>query len=416
MSYEAQKALIGSLLLDSSCIEKVYQVLSPEKFSDEYLGKIYYEIKKAYDNGNQIDVNILSFKLGDIVGINTLLAQCLESVVTSTNIEEYADIINKEYKARRFGELINVNPNPETIMDQIQTLETELQDLQSDKVTSEKTIEQLANECETKTGNENVEQGINTGFESIDKILQGMDDGDVSLIGARPAVGKTAFALNVAMNIAKSGKRVEFFSLEMSELQIYQRLLAIESELDLKRIRRAIKFNDEETEKFKSGNAKLKSLGNNLIINCEDDNVSDIGMSIKRNKVDIAIIDYLQLIKTGNRYKGNRYAEVGEVSRGLKSLAKKLNIPIVALCQLNRTVDEFKEPSMNELRESGDFEQDASQIILAWNKNEDRVKKGFKICKNRNSELGTVELEFDGKVMKFIDSEWKGTEEATPFD
>ena len=138
-------------------------------------------------------------------------------------------------------------------------------------------------------------------------------------------------------------------------------------------------------------------------------------MSLKRNKVDIAIIDYLQLIKPESRYKGNRYAEVGEVSRSLKKLSQKLDISIVALCQLNRTVDEFKEPSMNELRESGDFEQDASQIILLWNLDDKRERKGLKICKNRNGELGNCEMEFDGKTMKFIDSEWKGGEDS-PFD
>ena len=232
MSYEAQKAVIGTLLMDFKEIEKVYHILSPEKFSDEYLGKIYYEIKLAYDEGRNIDVNILTFRLGDLAGLNQLLVQCLDSIVTSNHIEEYADIINKDYKARRLGEILNVNPNPEKVMDQIQNLESQLQELQTDRQTAERSAEQLADEYEKQAFNDNVDLGIDSGFKSLDSKLMGMDSGDITLIGARPAVGKTAFALNMAINIAETGKRVEFFSLEMKDKQIYHRLVSFMSGIE----------------------------------------------------------------------------------------------------------------------------------------------------------------------------------------
>jgi replicative DNA helicase len=206
MDYEAQKSVIGSLLMDFSQMDKVYNTLSPEKFSDEYLGRVYHEMRQAYDNGSQIDINIITFKLGDIVGINSLLTQCIECVVTSTKIEEYAEIINKSYKARQLGKIMNFQPNPENIMDQLQELEIKVQALQSDTTDSAESISDMTEKYEQTHFVEDRSQGIDTGFSSVDKVLGGADGGDITIIGARPGVGKTAFALNVAENIAKQNK------------------------------------------------------------------------------------------------------------------------------------------------------------------------------------------------------------------
>jgi replicative DNA helicase len=415
MDYEAQKSVIGSLLMDFSQMDKVYNTLSPEKFSDEYLGRIYHEMRQAYDNGSQIDINIITFKLGDIVGINSLLTQCIECVVTSTKIEEYAEIINKSYKARQLGEIMNFQPNPENIMDQLQELEIKVQALQSETTDSAESISDMTEKYEQTHFVEDRSQGIDTGFSSVDKVLGGADGGDITIIGARPGVGKTAFALNVAENIAKQNKRVTLFSLEMTKEQLYERMLATESGLEMNRIRRALRFNANEEEKFRKGNEKLKSLDDRLMITDDVFKVSEMGFILKRNKSDIAVIDYLQLITPEGVYKGNRYAEVGEISHSLKRMAKKLKIPVIVLCQLNRVTDEHKEPTSSELRESGDIEQDASQIILLWNKTEDKTQKGIKVAKNRNGEVGNVTMEFDGKHMRFIDKGDWHEEDETPF-
>lgn len=416
MDYEAQLAVIGSLLMDISQIEKVYTVLTPDKFSDEYLGRIYYEIKKSYDEGKSADLNILTFKLGDIVGINALLNKCLESVVTSTKIDEYADIINRSYITRMSEEIMNAQLKPSTIYEQLEEISEKIQELKSGKEEETVTGSELIQKHKEGRFTEARDQGIQTGFPSVDETLMGMDKKDVVIIGARPAVGKTAFAMNMARNIAKSGKKVEFFSLEMDDGQIYDRLISLESDIELKRIRRAIRFNENEEEKFRKGNERVREYGDNLLITCDVDTIPEMQMNLKKHKADIAIIDYLQLVSPGSRYKGVRYAEVGEISRGLKRMARKLKIPVVALCQLNRSLDETKEPSMNELRESGDIEQDASQIILLWNKTEDKKTKGIKIAKNRNGELGTIVLEYDGSRTKFIDKGDFNDADETPFE
>ena len=236
-----------------------------------------------------------------------------------------------------------------------------------------------------------------------------MDKGDVVLVAARPAVGKTAFATQIALNTSKT-HCTALISLEMTNEQLYDRIIASESGIELNRIRRACNTNSTEWDIFESAN---ESLGKKKLVLVDDiTTVSEMYMFLKRKGAEIAVIDYAQLIKPESRYKGNRYAEVGDISHGIKQMAKKLNIPIVLLTQLNRVADETKEPTMAEIRESGDFEQDASVIILLWNKTEDKKEKGVKVDKNRNGETGKITLNFDGRVMKF--TEFAKVEE-TPF-
>lgn len=416
MIFEVEKAIIGCLMMDINEIEKVYLNLTEEKFADPYMGRIYHEIRKAYDNGQGIDINTLVFALGDIPNVQPLIAECIESVSTSVGIERYAKLIIKDYKARTLGRILNFNPTAENVESQISDLMNKLEILEMDRQDTSKNAADLVKEYQPLRGVDTREQGIELGFRGIDEKIGGLDGGDICIIGARPAVGKTAFSVQVMMELAKKGKKVELISLEMTNEQIYDRIISYESGLELNRVRRALRFTDTEQTKIDKANKTLESLKDVLVFVDDIDNVTEMEISLKRHKPDVAIVDYVQLIKPESNYRGNRYAEVGAISHAMKKMAKKLKIPIILLCQLNRSFDETKEPSMTELRESGDLEQDASVICLLWNETEDKVTKGVKIDKSRSGKTGKISLVFEGSKMRFSESGSFTDAEEKPFE
>jgi replicative DNA helicase len=204
------------------------------------------------------------------------------------------------------------------------------------------------------------------------------------------------------IHLAMEGVSSVMFSLEMSLGEIYNRLAAYESGISQSRIQRSTSFNGMEPKYFDAGNEALRVLGKRMTF--YDDLYTVPEMRRASKGYEVVIIDYAQLIKPTGSYKGNRYAEVGEISHSLKRMAKELNVAVVLLAQLNRVSESTgtKEPNMSEIRESGDFEQDASQIILLWNLEEDGKTKGVKIAKNRHGERGKTRLTFDGAVNKFF--------------
>jgi replicative DNA helicase len=239
------------------------------------------------------------------------------------------------------------------------------------------------------------------------------------VIGARPSVGKSALVTQIATYMVKQGKRVGFYNLEMKDQQIYERLLAAESGIGIKRIKRALAFTGDEQERFDKANEVIRGY-KDLVINTGAKKISDIRAESRHMNYDIIIIDYMQLILPEDRYKGSRFAEVGQISHEIKALAMEFNIPVIALSQLNRlsAVKETKEPTMAELRESGDVEQDASIIMLMWNLTEDRTVKGLKVDKNRQGEVGKEKLNFEGNFMRFTEdsSEWTEAEDIPVFE
>lgn len=401
---DAERAVIGCLIMDIENMDKVYDSLSAQMFEDEKLGSVYQELRKAYDSDENVDITIIVSRLG-MIGIEEELAECVEKITMSVEIVKYADEVIKCYKARQLSKLIQFKPDGSVIDKQISDLETQLQVLSDGKKDNSMSIGDLAETYRGSRFIENRKQGIKTGISELDKIIQGMDDGDLILIASRPAVGKTAFGTQIALNTSKTVETA-LISLEMTNEQLYDRIIAHESGIELNRIRRACSCMPMERDMFEIANDSLKSKKLTLV---DDINtVSGIYAFLKRHRIRVAVIDYAQLIRPEGRYRGNRYAEVGEISHGLKNMAKKLNIPVILLTQLNRVADETKEPTMGEIRESGDFEQDASIIILLWNKSDDRTQKGVKVDKNRSGETGKIELFFDGKIMKF--SEYKKAE------
>ncbi len=221
------------------------------------------------------------------------------------------------------------------------------------------------------------------------------------VIGARPAVGKSAMITQILMSVGAAGKRVLFYNLEMRETQVYERMLSRQSKIKLNRIRRGRSFLGDERSRFDTANEELKKL--DIWISSGVKSVPEIRNECRNMGADCVVIDYLQLIKTDRRY-SNRSSEVGDISKSIKALAMELNTPVIVLSQLNRVseIRETKEPTMSELRESGDIEQDASIVLLLWNLDEnDRSRKGLKVEKNRQGQQAKLYLEFDGDSMEF---------------
>ena len=241
---------------------------------------------------------------------------------------------------------------------------------------------------------------IKTGFYKLDDALGGLEGGDVTIIAARPSVGKSAFVTQLIGFVASKFARVGYFNLEMNENQVYERFVARMSKLSLTRVRRAKQFLGGEEEAFEKANEVLSNY--DVVVSTGSKSVREIKSDCRHMKFDLIVIDYLQLIKADKSF-ANRASEVGEVSKAIKGLAMELNVPIILLSQLSRAVEsrDSKEPQLSDLRESGDIEQDASNVIFLWNLSDDKRCKGMSVAKNRQGELTKIGLEFDGEHMEF---------------
>lgn len=430
MSYLAEKGVIGALLLDNKSMDKIYGMIEADMFTNELLGRIFHEYQRAYDRGYELTMSMLEQNIkNDTFTSDVIMYEirgCMSEVFTSAKIIQDAMVVKNAYKAHRLNNLINtINCTPNGINEQIGAILKELEVLQSDRKTTSKTLAQIVAENKDNYFKKKEVKPLYLGFDTLDAMLGGLEGGDMIVIGARPSVGKSAFVTQVTSSLAKQGKRIGFFNLEMQNKQMYERFMVNESGIKLTRLRKAIRFLGDEQERFDKANERLSKAENIIITTEGNKSVAEIRAESRHMNYDIIIIDYLQLLKANTTYKGNRTAEVGEISRAIKNLAMELNIPIIALSQLNRVSEgrETKEPTMAELREAGNIEQDASVIMLMWNiDNEDKTKKGVKIEKNRQGECGKVVMKFNGESMQFEEttetvksaSEWKSNND-NPF-
>lgn len=432
MSYLAEQSVIGALFLDKNCMDEINNVLSSEMFTSEFLGRIYVEFQKAYDNRYEVNQALIVQKLCSdhypeyfiIDEIN----KCVVNTMTSVTVKSYADIIVNEYKARRLDNILGaIKVSPNDVNGQIGRIITDLEALQDGKNVESKSLPDIVKENKDKYFVDNEEAKIYIGFPKLDDLLGGLEGGDMIVIGARPGVGKSALVTQIATNLSNRGKNIGFYNLEMKEKQVYERFVVAHSGIGLTRLRRAKKFLGDEKERFDKANELLEKR-ENIVITTGSKAVSEIRSESRHMGYDIIIIDYLQLLKSDKEYRGNRYAEVGAISKAIKALAMELNIPIIALSQLNRASEarDTKEPTMAELREAGDIEQDASVIMLLWNlSQEDKSKKGCKVEKQRQGQTGKVVLNFNGDLMQFEETretvkeaqEWaKSKDDDCPFD
>lgn len=414
MNYESTAAeiqVIGSIIIRNECVDEI-NFLKPDMFESANFGRLYATAVKLIREGFAVDVPVLLENVVDDVypayAAQEDLKQCVLETGTSATVKRYARIIFDEYRKRIFHKALNsITGDRKRIDEEIQELSDVLDTIRISGDIGSKPLPQIVRENKERYFKETDKPKVMLGLPKLDDILGGLEGGDLILIGARPAVGKSAFATQITSHFAKIGKKVGYYNLEMQEKQVYERFVASRSGIELTRIRRAIAFQNDEEKRFREANEFLEQQ-TDIIISTGSKRISEIRADAKRQAFDVIIIDYMQLVKPDRTYGSNRYAEVGAISHAVKSLAMEMNIPVIGLCQLNRVSEarEDREPTMSELRESGDFEQDASVIMLLWNTDkDDRSKKCIKVDKSRQGKTGKVNLEFDGNTMRFTEED-----------
>ena len=403
----AEQGVIGCVLIDNNSLYDVYNKLKPEMFASEFAQDCYAEMIAMYDRGENVNILSLSQALEnrklDHDDIRACLKDCISSTPTSVMMKSYADSVIKMWRSRKANELFyHISFSPKDIDNTISEVLARLEELQANKEVSSKSLKQIVKENKENYFNENVGKNlVKTGFYKLDDCLGGLEGGDITIIGACPGVGKSAIVTQIIGQMAKKGYRVGYFNLEMNESQVYERFVSRLAELSLTRVRRAKSFLGGEEEAFNKANEEMA--GYDVIISTGSKSVSEVKAESRHQRFDVIVIDYLQLIKADSRY-ANRASEVGDISKSIKGMASELHVPIILLSQLNRVSEskETKEPTMAELRESGDIEQDASNIILMWNvSDKNRSFKGLKVEKQRQGETMKEGLQFDGEHMSF---------------
>ena len=387
--------------------------LKPEHFANELLGKVFGFFLEASENGRAENYFTISEKLKDIESIpqedvQGYITQLFKDNVTSVSFVPCAKNVVTEYRKRTAISLLNHTQfSFDGLDNELSEVIEELSALRS--MTAEETGVSLAEMAEMYADSYpkgDDDNSIGTGIEDLDTILGGTQGGDLCFIGARPSAGKSAFANQIALHFEQCKKKVGFFNLEMQKNAVYERFLASESRVSLSGIRGRRSVSVWEEESLSIANQKMRNV-KNLIFYTGTFTASKVRRIVERDKLDVVIIDYLQLLKSDGHY-NNRASEVGEISHAIKAIAMDFNIPIFSLVQLNRAVEmrDDKEPTLSDIRESGDIEQDASQVIFLWTipnpaDKDDTSSKGCRVAKNRNGQLGSARLKFHGEVMKF---------------
>ena len=428
---EAEQAVLGAMLIEREAISKVAEFLCPGDCYREAHRIIYNAILELFNNNDAIDmVTIIellrmSNTLEAAGGISYITALA-NSIPTAANVLYHAKIVEEKSLLRKLintttniaSEAYEGNEKAELILD---TAEKRIMGIRKSENIGFTPINELVlegfNKIEELYQNKGRMTGVPSGFNDLDKLTAGFQPSDFIIVAARPSMGKTAFALNIAQNIAiRSKKTVAIFSLEMSKQQLIQRMLASQSHIDSQKMRIG-ELTNQDWGKLVKGADQVA--GTKMFI---DDtagiSVMEIRSKIRKLKsehdLQLVIIDYLQLMQgQGNKGKGseNRQQEVSEISRSLKCLAREINVPIIALSQLSRSVEsrQVKKPMLSDLRESGSLEQDADIVAFLYREdyyNSDSEQKNITeviIAKHRNGPVDTVQLFFHKQFSKFSD-------------
>ncbi|MGL4687365.1 MAG: replicative DNA helicase [Fusobacteriaceae bacterium] len=427
-SIESEKAVLGGIFLKPEIFSDVIEILKTTDFYRNSYKLVYETMIEMYSNDETIDPVLLVEYLKkknkyEETGGEKVLYEIIEDTSTAANTLKYASIVREKSILRKLTDIgtkivemaSEGYEDVDTILDKAEGLifkisETkEAKDIVNIKDTLEKEFERLQSAYENK----GMTTGISSGFKNYDFLTSGFHPSDLIIIAARPAMGKTAFALNLALNASLDSKKsVLIFSLEMGNSQLLQRLLSVDSGVPLQKIRNG--FLDEvEWGKLGMTSGKLANAEIN-IADVPNVNVLEIRAIARRlkaaNKLDMIVIDYLQLI-SGNGKSDNRQNEVSEISRALKGIARELDIPVIALSQLSRAPEQRadRRPMLSDLRESGAIEQDADIVLFLYRDdyyNEDSEFKGVTeviIGKQRNGPVGTAQLRFFHELTKFAD-------------
>ncbi|MEA3305128.1 MAG: replicative DNA helicase [Patescibacteria group bacterium] len=419
-SIESEQGMIGSVLIDKDAFIKIVDILQPQNFYEPRHQMIYEAMMDLFYAHKPIDLVTLTSKLkdkGDLekIGGGSYLSELAETVPTSSHIVQYANTVREKSTLRG---LIRAGQDISALgYDQESEIDGTVE--QAEKVLYATTqsyikenfvhIREIVESVYDKTieihdnAEDGATRGLSTGFRDLDNILSGFQPADLVIVAARPSMGKTAFVLNIAQKIGLRGKSsVGLFSLEMAKEQLVERMFCSLLQIDSWKLRTG-KLEDDDFNRM--GDA-IDQIGkaNIFIDDVADASVTDIRAKARRlqmeHGLDIIIIDYLQLMKGNNPM--NRVLEISEMTRGLKALARELNVPIVVLSQLSRAVESRtdKEPMLSDLRESGSIEQDADVVLMLYREKyyhpeSDDSSMKLLIRKHRNGAVGTVALGFD---------------------
>lgn len=433
-SLEAEQAVLGSILIDSRCVSDVIGIVRPEDFFLQQNREIFETVYTMFNFSQTIDLVTILDKMRELgfyrENSRDYIMQLMDITPTASNAVRYANIVRE--KAMLRGLVKAADEISETVYSQkgtpaemLESAEKKIYALRKGETGDSlehigTVLYKVFDHLQELSESDSMIPGLSTGLRDLDFKINGLNKSDLLLIAARPAMGKTSFALNIGLNVAKKYQStVAFFSLEMSREQLAMRLLSGESFVDSQKMATG-KLSEDEWEKIFMAASALSQTDIRV-----DDNpsITVAEMNAKLRRVDnlgLVIIDYLQLMNSSGYGKGseNRVQAVGEISRSLKIMAKELNVPVICLSQLSRAVESRtdKRPIMSDLRESGAIEQDADAILFLYRDdyyNPNSEEKNVAECivsKNRHGETGTVKLQWLPQYTTFADREWKHAE------
>lgn len=427
---DAEQSVLGSLLIDRDAIIRIDSFLRPEDFYLPSNAIIFRAIKELYGNRQPSDLVTLSDQLDhagqlEQAGGTAYLASLLSAVPTSVHVEYYARIVERDAALRRLitagTDIVEIgfedSITTEIALDRAEKLILQISQSRTtrDFVQLDEVLEGIFNRITPNSDNRNAIVGVGTGYTDLDAMTGGFQRSDLVILAARPSMGKTAFALGITHGAALiHGKTIGIFSMEMSAEQLAYRLLSTETGIDSHRLRLG-QVDDHEWERLSRALGRLSEA--KIFI----DDTAGAGIMEVRSKarrlmsehgLDMIVVDYLQLMSSGRR-NDNRVQEIAEISRGLKGLARELNVPVVALSQLSRAVETRSDhrPMLSDLRESGSIEQDADLVMFIYREekyDEETDKRGIAeiiLAKHRNGPVGSINLRFFEQTARFADLE-----------
>ncbi len=425
---DAEMSLIGAILIDEETLADISEHVKPQDFYDRRHGIIYDAIMRLFEKNKPVDLLTLTDELKrkselDEIGGSAYLTELTNYVPTAAHAESYAEIVAQKAVRRRLikasGSISELGYDESTTTQELlQQAEAELftvsdQSLKQDLVSLESILTESFDRIEELHRNKGSLRGIRTGYRDLDNMTAGLQRSDLIILAARPAMGKTTLVTNLMYNVATIAKQpVLFFSLEMSKEQLVDRMLADASGVDSWSIRTG-NLSDEDFSKLSEAMGEMAEAP---IFIDDTPGVSVLEMRTKARRaaheqpLGLIIIDYLQLMQGSGRHDGNRVQEVSEISRGLKLLARELDVPVIALSQLSRSVENRSPqiPQLADLRESGSIEQDADIVMFIYREayyNPETERENITdliIAKHRNGPVGRVELYFHPERLRFM--------------
>ncbi len=425
---DAEKSLLGAVLIDEETLADISEHVTPKDFYEKRHAIIYEGMMRLYEKHQPVDLLTLTDELKrkdglEAIGGSAYLTELTNYVPTAAHAAAYAELVASKAIRRRLikasGDISELGYNEETSTDELlERAEAELfsvsdQTLKQDLVTIESILTESFDRMEELHRNKGALRGVRTGYRDLDNMTAGLQRSDLIILAARPAMGKTTLVTNLAYNIATIAKQpVLFFSLEMSKEQLVDRMLADASGVDAWNIRTG-NLSDDDFSKLSEAMGEMAEAP---IYIDDTPGVSVLEMRTKARRIaheqpiGLIIIDYLQLMQGSGRDNGNRVQEVSEISRGLKLIARELNVPVIALSQLSRSVESRSPqiPQLADLRESGSIEQDADIVMFIYREayyNPETERENITdliIAKHRNGPTGKVELYFHPERLRFM--------------